>query len=148
MAKGTPRNATASQFILRQSETPEPEAVKVSFRTVTEDEWDQRKGNSGSDTPTSYRPAKSGVKAGLREGETRITCIYREDQSQVLHDWAKTTGRTFREVCLAMADRYIEEVIRPATSGERKLKRTGEPPEAYADLYEMEASADEWAQFF
>lgn len=93
-----------------------------------------------------YKPAKKGVNAGLREGETRITCIYRQDQSRVLHDWAKTTGRTFREVCLAMADRYIEEVIRPATSGDHKLKTTGEPPEAYADLYAD--APDEWAQFF
>lgn len=96
--------------------------------------------------PAEYKPAKSGVKAGLREGETRITCIYREDQSQVLHDWAKTTGRTFREVCLAMADAYIEEVIRPATSGDRKLKAKDEPPKEYADMYQD--TPDEWAQFF
>ena len=95
---------------------------------------------------TEYQPPKSGVKAGLREGETRITCIMREDQSQVLHDWAKTTGRTFREVCLAMADHYIEDVIRPATSGDRKLKTKDKQPEAYTDLYAD--APDEWAQFF
>ena len=119
MAKGAPRGIGAANAILQQPQQ------------------------------TEYRPDKRGVKAGLREGETRITCIYREDQSQVLHDWAKTTGRTFREVCLAMAGRYIEEVVRPATSGDRKLKvGKVEPPEAYADLYETEPTADEWAQFF
>lgn len=120
MAKGTPRSATAAQSILQQTAPPEAD---------------------------EYRPAKKGVNAGLRKGETRITCIYRQDQSQVLHDWAKTTGRTFREVCIAMADRYIDEVIRPATSGDRKLNNTGDVPEAYADLYDTE-TPDEWAQFF
>ena len=120
MAKGTPRGISAASAILQQPQQPD-----------------------------EYKPDRRGVKAGLRQGETRITCIYREDQSQVLHDWAKTTGRTFREVCLAMADRYIEEVIKPATSGDRKLRKgKAEPPEAYADLYEAEPTADEWAQFF
>lgn len=125
MAKGTPRSATAANAILQQAAAPQPEPVEEP----------------------EYRPAKRGVNAGLRQGETRITCIYRQDQSQVLHDWAKTTGRTFREVCLAMADKYIEEVIRPATSGDRKLINTGDVPEAYADMYDAE-TPDEWAQFF
>ena len=128
MAKGAPRNA--AEAILQSADSSTASSLDLPGVEV------------------EYQPAKKGVKAGLRPGETRITCIYRDDQSQVLHDWAKTTGRTFREVCLAMADRYIEEVIRPATSGKKKLKRTSEPPEAYIDLYETEASADEWAQFF
>ena len=113
--------------------------------TVTDGEVPHGPINDG--TPTTYRPATKGVKAGLKAGESRITCIFRDEQSKVLHDWAKTTGRTFREVCLAMADHYIENVIRPATSGERKLKAKGDAPETYADMYDTD-TPDEWAQFF
>lgn len=126
MAKGTPRSATAARAIISQAEEPATEET-------TQDE--------------PYKPDTRGVNAGLRQGETRITCIYRKDQNRVLHDWAKTTGHTFREVCLAMADRYIDEVVRPATSGDFKLRRgKEEPPEAYADLYDE--APDFWAAFF
>lgn len=138
MAKGTPRTATAASAILRQAETLETEPMAKAAAAKAHE--------AIADKP-AYKPATSGVKAGLREGETRITCIFREDQSQVLHDWAKTTGRTFREVCIAMADAYIENTIRPATSGNRKLNNTGTVPEAYADMYDAE-TPDEWAQFF
>lgn len=82
--------------------------------------------------------AKRGVKAGLKDGETRVTCVLTEDQSKVLHDFAKTNGRTFREVTMAMADRYIAEVIKPyAEAGHRLRRQPGvEPPETYVDFYE------------
>ena len=158
MAKGTPRTATAAVEIIRQHEQTEPQRLVVETHSEPAEtrrvELAATEGGSpfprkalNDGTPVAYRPAKRGVNAGLRQGETRITCIYRQDQSQVLHDWAKTTGRTFRQVCLAMADRYIEEVIRPATSGDHKLINTGDVPEAYADMYDAE-TPDEWAQFF
>lgn len=134
MPKGTPRTATAASAILQQATTPEQGQEQGTRVHAT------------YDREPAYKPATKGVKAGLKPGETRITCIYRDEQGQVLHDWAKTTGRTFREVCLAMADHYIEEVIRPATSGDRKLKAKGDVPEEYADLYAE--TPDEWAQFF
>lgn len=120
MAKGTPRNATVAQVILQQAEAQEP---------------------------TPEKP-KKGVKAGLREGDTRITCIYRDEQNQILHDFAKTTGHSFRDVCVAMADHFIEEVIRPSTEEIGKLKRNGEPPEVYADMYQDDETPDKWAHIF
>lgn len=103
-------------------------------------------GSMGASTP---RPRK-GVKAGLRDGESRITCVLKDEQSQVLHDWAKTTGRTFREITLAMADRYIAEVIEQYGRDGGKLKRQGvEPPATYAHLYaEDETEEDEFARYF
>lgn len=92
---------------------------------------------------------KTGVKAGLRVGESRVTCVLSDDQNQILHDWAKTTGRTFREVTMAMADRYIEEVIAAAAKDGVKLERgEKEPPEAYANLYKDDASEDKFARYF
>ncbi len=89
------------------------------------------------------------VKTGLREGETRVTCIFTDEQNQVLHDWAKTTGHTFREVCLAMADNYIESTIRLATKkkGGLTCPALTTPPDEYADLYKGWHN-DEWAEFF
>lgn len=92
---------------------------------------------------------KTGVKAGLREGESRVTCVLSDAQNAVLHDWAKTTGRTFREVTMSMADRYIEEVIAAAAKDGVKLERgEKEPPEAYADLYKADAEEDKFARYF
>ena len=51
---------------------------------------------------------------GLREGDTRMSCVVRKDQAQVLHDWARTAGKSFREVCVTMIDRYVAEVIERA----------------------------------
>ena len=159
MPKGTPRTATAAVEILRQHEQQtEPQRLVVKTHSepaetrqvelaVTEggSPFPRKALNDG--TPTAYKPATKGVKAGLKQGETRITCVFREDQSQVLHDWAKTTGRTFREVCLAMAERYIDEVIRKAAGEGLTLKHGAkEPPEAYADLYGD--TPDQWAKFF
>lgn len=119
MAKGAPRNAAAALLAGQQQQADD------------------------------YKPPKSGVKAGLREGETRITCIFTDEQSQLLHDWAKTTGRTFREVCLAMADRYIDEVIFMATDDGVRLKRGDkEPPERYVSIYEAEDAEDKFARYF
>lgn len=156
MAKGKPRTATAASAILQQaSETQtlnvevhsEPAETRTLNVEAHSEPAETKKAVVDNGTLKPYKPAKKGVNAGLKQGETRITCIFRQDQSHVLHAWAKTTGHTFREVCLAMADRYIEEVIRPATSGDRKLKRgTAEPPETYADLYD--ATPDMWEQFF
>lgn len=88
--------------------------------------------------------AKRGVKAGLKDGETRVTCVLTDDQSQVLHDWAKTNNRTFREITMAMADRYIAEVIKPYADEGHKLRRQAgvEPPASYADFYEGGAADD------
>lgn len=93
---------------------------------------------------------KKGVKVGLRLGETRVTCVLSDAQNQVLHDWAKTTGRTFREVTMAMADKYIGEVIGGAfaASGGKLKRGEKEPPEEFAQLYETEADEDEFAEFF
>ena len=146
--KGTPRTATAAAEILRQHEQPEPQQVEV---IVTEGTYGGGtfvvQGPVNDGTPTAYKPATRGAKTGLKQGETRVTCILREDQSQVLHDWARTTGRTFREITLAMAERYIEEVIREAASvGLNVRQGAKEPPEAYADLYGD--APDQWAKFF
>ena len=102
----------------------------------------------GDDDDVSYVPEKKGVKAGLRQGETRITCIFRDDQNQVIHDWARTTGRSFREVTIAMADYYIDNVVRRAAKdGKCLISREAELPEAYADLYDTNVS-DTYAQYF
>ena len=151
MAKGKPRDVTAASVILRQAETPEPvnEPVRLEIRRADPDDQERESAiqvhTTYNDKP-AYRPATKGVKAGLKQGETRTTCIFRDEQSRVLHDWAKTTGRTFREVCLSMAHLYIEQVVRPATSGDRKLINTGDIPEAYAEMYDE--APDQWAQFF
>lgn len=161
--KGIARTATAASLILQQAATPEPEPVEYTIRRAETPEPEPveirlvstDQGSAEESTATvvtsygepAYKPAKRGNNAGLRQGETRITCIFRKDQSQVLHDWAKTTGHTFREVCLSMAERYIDEVIQPAVQGDRKLKRGKvEPPEVYADLYN--ATPDEWDVIF
>ena len=95
-----------------------------------------------------YKPAKHGVKAGLREGETRVTCVFREDENRVLHDWAKTTGRTFREVCLAMCGTYIETVIKRAAEDGVRLNSYSEmPPSNFTDLYEV-IGADRFERYF
>ena len=96
-----------------------------------------------------YKPAKHGVKAGLREGETRVTCVFKEDETRVLHDWAKTTGRTFREVCLAMCGTYIETVIkRAAEDGVRlNLSDNEMPPSNFTYLYES-VGADRFERYF
>lgn len=92
---------------------------------------------------------KKGVKAGLKDGETRVTCVLTDDQSQVLHDWAKTNNRTFREITLAMANRYIAEVIKPyAEQGHRLRRQAGvEPPATYTDFYE-DAGTDDMLDAF
>lgn len=89
------------------------------------------------------------VTTGLREGETRVTCVFGEAESQVLHDWANTTGRTFREVCIHMVGRYIADVIRPATKKNDGLvcPSVTLPPDEYADIYKGWHN-DEWAEFF
>lgn len=89
------------------------------------------------------------VKSGLREGETRVTCVFGEDENQVLHDWANTTGRTFREVCIHMVDHYINDVIRKAVKKNVGLtcQAMTLPPDEYADLYKGWHN-DEWAEFF
>lgn len=134
------------------SEPVEPQKLKV---TITEAESPYPRGPFTSGTPVAYKPPepvaykppKKGVRTGLKQGETRVTCIFTEEQNQVLHDWCKTTGRTFREVCLAMATHYIDTVIREAANEGLHLRRGAkEPPEAYADLYgDM---PDLWAKFF
>lgn len=92
---------------------------------------------------------RKGVKAGLKKNETRVTCIFTDDMNKVLHDWAKTTGRTFREVTLAMADRYIDEVIRKAAADGLKLNApSGETPEDYKDLYQDEEKPDPFSRYF
>lgn len=92
---------------------------------------------------------KTGVKAGLREGESRVTCVLTDEQNQLLHDWAKTTGRTFREVTMSMAYKYIDEVIAMAVDDGMKLERgEKEPPERYADWYKDDASEDKFARYF
>lgn len=93
---------------------------------------------------------KSGAKAGLREGESRVTCVMADDQSELLHDWARMTGRTFREVTMAMADLYIEQVIGKYVSDGGKVERNKdkEPPEKYADMYEDGAAEDKFARYF
>ena len=99
-------------------------------------------------TKKEERP-KKGVKAGLREGESRVTCVLSDAQNQVLHDWAKTTGRTFREVTISMADKYIADVIAAAAKDGVKLERgENEPPEQYADLYKADAAEDKFARYF
>jgi len=99
--------------------------------------------------PKTERP-KTGVKAGLRVGESRVTCVMADDQNELLHDWAHMTGRTFREVTMAMADLYIEQVIGKFAEDGGKVKRNPdkEPPERFAHLYEDEAAADEFAKYF
>lgn len=79
-----------------------------------------------------------GVKAGLLPDETRITCIFKDSQNQLLHDWSRTTEQSFKDICLAMADLYIEQVIAKAAADGAKVKRSikAEPPEQYIDLYE------------
>lgn len=93
--------------------------------------------------------AKRGVKAGLKDGETRVTCVLTDDQNQILHDWAKQNNRTFREVTMAMAERYIAEVIQPFAESGRKLRaQAGKvPPATYADYYEDDTTADMLADF-
>lgn len=93
---------------------------------------------------------KTGVKAGLREGESRVTCVMHDDQNELLHDWAKMTGRTFREVTIAMADLYIEQVIGKFAEDGGKVKRNPdkEPPARYADLYADDATEDKFAKYF
>ena len=94
-----------------------------------------------------YIPAKNGVRANLREGELRVTCVIREDQSKVLHDWGKTAGRTFREVCISMAEHYITNVISVAAAKHKLNCTDGNPPEDYAYLY-GEQPDDCWAEWF
>lgn len=92
---------------------------------------------------------RHGVKAGLKQGETRVTCIFTDDMNKVLHDWAKTTGRTFREVTMAMGERYIDEVIRQAAADGLKLNASrGVVPEEYAELYTDEEAPDPFSRYF
>ena len=81
-----------------------------------------------------------GVKAGLLPDEMRITFILKDAQNQILHDWARTTEQSFRNICIAMADMYIEQIIAKAAADGAKVKRSikAEPPEQYIDLYEDE----------
>jgi hypothetical protein len=67
----------------------------------------------------------------------------------VLHDWAKTNNRTFREITMAMASRYIAEVIKPyAESGHKLRAQAGQvPPATYADYYESATMDDLLADF-
>lgn len=94
----------------------------------------------------------NGVRKGLRDGELRVTCILGEQQNEVLHDWAKLSGRTFREVCISMADHYIADVIGQFVKDGNKLrtrKEGAEPPSDYVDLYEeSKPSDDKFAQYF
>ena len=92
--------------------------------------------------------AKHGIKAGLEPDESRITCIFKDDQNQLLHDWCRTTEQSFKAVCLAMANLYIEQVIRAAADEGAKVKRSikSDPPEQYADLYE-EPAPDPYAKY-
>lgn len=82
--------------------------------------------------------AKRGVKAGLKDGETRVTCVMTDDMSQVLHDFAKTYGKTFREVTMKMADSYIETYVRRSIEKDGKMRtvRGAKPPIDYEYLYE------------
>lgn len=85
-----------------------------------------------------YKPVKQGVKAGLREGETRVTCVFGEDENQVLHDWARLTRRTFREVCVAMVQSYIDGTISGALArtGTKLIATNGrDVPKAYIHFY-------------
>lgn len=93
---------------------------------------------------------KTGVKAGLRDGESRVTCVMRDDQSELLHDWAKMTGRTFREITIAMADLYIDQVIGKFVEdgGKIRSREGGTPPASYSDMYDESASVDEFAKYF
>jgi len=97
-----------------------------------------------------HKPAKQGVKAGLREGETRITCVFGEDENQVLHDWAKLTRRTFREVCIAMVRLYINSTISSAiakTGVKLNVTSGRNVPKQYSNLYNDEDS-DVFAKCF
>lgn len=89
---------------------------------------------------TMTRKATRGVKAGLNPDESRVTCILKDEQNQILHDWARTTEQSFKEVCLAMAETYIQTVIAAAAADGAKVKRSvrKDPPAQYADLYEDE----------
>ena len=99
---------------------------------------------------TGSKRAKRGVRAGLREGEVRVTCIFTDAQNRLLHDWAKTTGRTFREVAMAMADLYVSQTIKGYVDGGGKLKRSAgsEPPTGYESFYEEETGEDPFAKYF
>ena len=94
----------------------------------------------------------NGVRKGLRDGELRVTCILGEQQNEVLHDWAKVSGRTFREVCMSMADKYIEDVIAQYVKDGGKLRTRedgAEPPSDYADLYDEGTPVDDkFARYF
>jgi len=92
---------------------------------------------------------RHGVKAGLKQDEIRVTCIFTDDMNKVLHDWAKTTGRTFKEVTMVMCERYIDEVIRQAASDGLKLNAAdGQIPADYADLYKDETAPDPFSRYF
>jgi hypothetical protein len=99
---------------------------------------------------TSNKRAKRGVRAGLRDGETRVTCIFTDEQNTLLHDWAKTTGRTFREVTMAMADLYVREVVSGYVDGGGRLKlgKDQQPPKGYESYYEEDAGEDPFAKYF
>ena len=99
---------------------------------------------------TESKRAKRGVRAGLRSGETRVTCIFTDEQNRILHDWARTTGRTFREVTMAIADLYINATVKGYVDGGGKLKRDpdSEPPAGYEHFYEEEAGEDPFAKYF
>ena len=63
------------------------------------------------------------VCAGLRQGDVRVTCVLTEEQAQILRDFAKTAGVTFREVCQSMASKYIDVVVRPQCAKGLRLRR-------------------------
>ncbi len=85
----------------------------------------------------SKRPT-TGARSGLRDGETRVTIVLSDDLNAVLHDWARASGRTWREVCMVMAMRYVTDVVGAwVKDGHRLRRKDGEPiPEAFADYYD------------
>ena len=99
---------------------------------------------------TGSKRAKRGVRAGLREGEVRVTCIFTEEQNAVLHDWARTTGRTFREVTMAMADLYINTTVKGYVDGGGKLKlgKDQQPTNGYESFYDDTSQEDPFAKYF
>lgn len=88
-------------------------------------------------------------RTGLRDGEIRVTCIFTDEQNALLHDWAHTAGKDWREVTLAMADRYIKDVIEKYAEEGGKLRKSPKfAPEVERTLLADKYEADPFEEFF
>lgn len=130
----------------------EPTSASTMVENVSEYEFDKEdksKEERVLDNEGELEGESGGVRVGLRPGELRVTCVLSDIQNDLLHAWSATSGRTFRQVTMAMADFYIENVIGMAVRDGVKLKRSEgkEPPVDYSEWYESEFN-DPYAEFF